>query len=134
MNCKDRYEIELYLFTTKLIVFCLLDLLTTATNKLKNQPLLREVSGTAIVSGDIHGDIDALNKVIDLWKSEKTDNLILLGDYVDRGSHQLQVVEKIAETIVESKNFIPSRNYHTAKLQIRAIFRYVFKSTSCSKI
>jgi putative phosphoesterase len=34
-----------------------------------------------MVISDIHGDIDSLRKVIELYKKEKADNLIILGDF-----------------------------------------------------
>jgi len=48
-----------------------------------------------IVVGDLHGDIVALGlllKVVDLSR----DGLIFLGDYADRGSFGLEVIEKVS--------------------------------------
>ena len=49
----------------------------------------------SFIVGDIHGKIDLLS---DLWKKikpmlSKDDNLIFLGDYIDRGLHSFEVVE-----------------------------------------
>jgi serine/threonine protein phosphatase 1 len=46
--------------------------------------------------GDIHGDIDALERLLDeLPRLKKTDTLVLLGDYLDRGPHSRKVIERV---------------------------------------
>ena len=49
----------------------------------------------SFIVGDIHGKIDHLS---DLWKKIKPlisndDNLVFLGDYIDRGLQSFEVVE-----------------------------------------
>ncbi|MCP4760934.1 MAG: serine/threonine protein phosphatase [archaeon] len=46
---------------------------------------------TCIV-GDLHGDITIMKKIIDNFLEEKINSLIFLGDYVDRGSHSLEIL------------------------------------------
>lgn len=57
----------------------------------------KQIAGFArlIVVGDLHGDLGALDsllRVVDLSK----DCLIFLGDYADRGSFGLEVIEKVS--------------------------------------
>lgn len=51
-----------------------------------------------IVIGDIHGDIELLNTVLDFVKDYKPENVIFLGDYVDRGKNSKEVVSRLMET------------------------------------
>nr|BCJ78213.1 hypothetical protein [Niallia circulans] len=51
-----------------------------------------------LVISDIHGEIDKLNKLLELAGYDpQRDQLILLGDYVDRGPDSRRVVEKVME-------------------------------------
>lgn len=45
--------------------------------------------------GDIHGCLTALNTLLDLVKPQPDDQLILLGDYVDRGPDSFGVVDRV---------------------------------------
>ena len=42
------------------------------------------------IIGDIHGNLDSLLKLIDLFKLNKPQLVIFLGDIVDRGPYQLE--------------------------------------------
>ena len=42
-----------------------------------------------LIVGDIHGDIVSLLKIIEPFLREQVDSLVFLGDYVDRGTHNL---------------------------------------------
>jgi len=88
------------------------ELLEEATVKLRSKSLLRKPQGTALVAGDIHGDITSLEQSISLREELDLDYLILLGDYVDRGDHQLEVVKRIAEQVISDNKFIPLRGNH----------------------
>jgi diadenosine tetraphosphatase ApaH/serine/threonine PP2A family protein phosphatase len=45
-----------------------------------------------IIVGDLHGDLETLQKIIQLFFRDKYDQLLFLGDYVDRGPKQVEVV------------------------------------------
>jgi serine/threonine protein phosphatase 1 len=47
--------------------------------------------------GDIHGELDKLDELLDLLPLREGDRLIFLGDYVDRGRDAFGVVERLLE-------------------------------------
>lgn len=51
-----------------------------------------------IVVGDIHGDYESFNKIIELFNPDR-DAIIFLGDYADRGDMGIEVIEEINELI-----------------------------------
>lgn len=56
--------------------------------------------GKLVVVGDVHGNIKHLNKAIKTAKSEiesKEDYVVFLGDYVDRGHNNIEVVNRLIE-------------------------------------
>ncbi|OIP29357.1 MAG: hypothetical protein AUK47_27615 [Deltaproteobacteria bacterium CG2_30_63_29] len=53
--------------------------------------------------GDIHGDLGALNTLLDkLPELDRDDTLVFLGDYLDRGPHSAQVINKLRVELPES--------------------------------
>ena len=48
-----------------------------------------------IAIGDIHGEVEKLNSLIDKLDLQKQDRVIFLGDYIDRGKHSKEVIERI---------------------------------------
>ena len=48
--------------------------------------------GEVLIVGDLHGDLFTLEKIIEKFFQEKFDFLLFLGDYVDRGAKQVEVV------------------------------------------
>ena len=54
------------------------------------------MSGRTFVTGDIHGDLEALRRVFGkLPPLDRGDTLVFLGDYVDRGPHSAQVIDEL---------------------------------------
>lgn len=54
--------------------------------------------GRTIAIGDIHGEIDHLDRLLaKLPALEKDDTLVFLGDYLDRGPASAKVVERVRE-------------------------------------
>jgi len=45
-----------------------------------------------VIVGDIHGEINTLSKLIPNFIEGKIQSIIFLGDYVDRGTHSLEVL------------------------------------------
>ncbi len=50
-----------------------------------------------IAIGDIHGEINKLNKLLKKLDIKPDDTVVFLGDYVDRGKHSKEVVEILIE-------------------------------------
>ncbi|WP_294346708.1 metallophosphoesterase family protein [Prosthecochloris sp.] len=46
-----------------------------------------------IAIGDIHGCIHSLQRLIDKLELQETDQLVFLGDYIDRGKHSKEVID-----------------------------------------
>ena len=81
---------------------------------LKQQPMRLKVEGKlaqiprrgeAIIVGDLHGDLNSLNKILDetsfpdkVLKGE-TLTLICLGDYIDRGPNQVEVLYSLLKLL-----------------------------------
>jgi serine/threonine protein phosphatase 1 len=55
------------------------------------------LNGRSIAIGDIHGCDVALRALLDAIAVQPADKLILLGDYVDRGSESEQVIDRLLE-------------------------------------
>lgn len=69
-----------------------------------------------IMISDIHGCIDQFNQMLQLIEySSKHDQLILLGDYVDRGPNSKEVVDKVME-LVNNHHAIALRGNHDQRL------------------
>ena len=50
-----------------------------------------------IAIGDIHGEVEKLNSMIDRLDLQKQDKVIFLGDYIDRGLNSKAVIERILD-------------------------------------
>ena len=67
-------------------------LLSEVQNCLKDEKNIITVEGSTLVVGDLHGDFEAAQSIVRMWEKEGIDNLVFLGDYVDRGPHQLETI------------------------------------------
>lgn len=54
-------------------------------------------NGRLLAIGDIHGCYGALEELMDKVYLEKNDTIIFLGDYIDRGGQEREVVEYLIE-------------------------------------
>ena len=61
--------------------------------------------GKTMVVGDLHGDLETLHKVMDQFFREEFKTLIFLGDYVDRGAKQVEVIN----VLFYYKKLMPNR-------------------------
>ncbi|WP_027084428.1 metallophosphoesterase family protein [Cohnella panacarvi] len=69
-----------------------------------------------IIISDIHGCIDEFNELLDNVRfNRNSDQLILLGDYVDRGPASKDVVERTMELVLQD-NAIALRGNHDQRL------------------
>ncbi len=62
------------------------------------------------VIGDIHGNYDLFEKILTKWNPEE-EQLVLLGDYIDRGPDSLKVLRKIME-LTQNHGAIPLSGNH----------------------
>lgn len=67
--------------------------------------------------GDIHGCFDSLKELVeDKIQLKKSDKLILLGDYIDRGDKSKEVVDYIIELQEKGFEIIPLMGNHETML------------------
>src|SRR5688572_14254311 len=77
--------------------------------------------GRTFAIGDIHGDLDALNKLMRrLPKLKSDDTVLFIGDYVDRGPKSKEVVERVRDlsSKVKAKVIALRGNHEDAWLQV----------------
>ena len=82
------------------------------------------MSGRTFAIGDIHGDMDALSRVIEkLPTLTAKDTLVFMGDYVDRGHQSRQVIEFIRLTLpkrTKAKIVVLRGNHEDGWLRVSA--------------
>ena len=61
--------------------------------------------------GDIHGCLTALEKLLEIMQPRPDDQLIFLGDYVDRGPNSMGVIDRIL-ALQKTYNLITLRGNH----------------------
>jgi protein phosphatase len=66
--------------------------------------------------GDVHGDLDTIEYV--KKAVENYDRVIFLGDFVDRGEKQVEVVEEIARLKIESEKIVLLAGNHDAYIDV----------------
>jgi len=67
--------------------------------------------------GDIHGCFDSLKQLVEHnIELNKTDKLVLLGDYIDRGTQSKEVIDYIIELQQKGFDIIPLMGNHEAML------------------
>ena len=55
------------------------------------------MSNRLIAIGDIHGEIEKLNLLIEKLKPTLNDTIIFLGDYIDRGKDSKAVISRLID-------------------------------------
>ena len=68
--------------------------------------------------GDIHGDIDKLNKLLNKLKPKKDDTFIFLGDYIDVGPHPKAVITRLLELSKETNCIFLRGNHEDMLLKV----------------
>ncbi len=64
-----------------------------------------------IAIGDIHGEINKLNSLLENLNLAKSDTVVFLGDYIDRGKHSKEVIERLID-LSEKVNCIFLKGNH----------------------
>ena len=67
--------------------------------------------------GDIHGGLKALIQILENAKITKNDQLIFLGDYVDRGYYSVETVSLLLSLKVRYPNRITLTRYTYLNLE-----------------
>jgi len=70
----------------------ILDLVILNLKKSPSLEILGENFKNTHIVGDIHGDFSILGKILNNFLEERIKSIIFLGDYVDRGSHSLEIL------------------------------------------
>ncbi|ABW02564.1 metallophosphoesterase [Caldivirga maquilingensis] len=74
------------------------------------ETLVKVNSNRVVILGDLHGDLDSLEKVINDYPP--SDWLYIgLGDYVDRGEYQVETLERVLRLFLQG-SMIPLRGNH----------------------
>jgi len=67
--------------------------------------------GRLLAIGDVHGQLDALQSLLDLIQFTVDDRLVLLGDFVDAGTDSAGVLDLVAG-LLDSGNVVALRGNH----------------------
>ncbi len=57
----------------------------------------KDFGGKLMVAGDLHGDLGAFKRIRKLFLRSKDSLLVFLGDYADRGSYGLEVIDGVKD-------------------------------------
>ena len=63
------------------------------------------------VVGDLHGDFNSYEKILNEWKKEKDSTIVFLGDYADRGEQGVEVIESL-EKLSKQKEVVALKGNH----------------------
>ncbi|MEM1126451.1 MAG: pyruvate kinase [Bacteroidota bacterium] len=69
-------------------------------------------SGRRLVVGDVHGCLRTLSALLDRLALTRSDQVFLLGDYVNKGPHSAQVIELLEELMGDGYALFPLRGNH----------------------
>jgi serine/threonine protein phosphatase 1 len=86
---------------------------------LRSRPHMNEMqpsSARLIAIGDIHGSLPALDAILEKISPTKTDTVVALGDYVDRGDHSKGVIDRLLE-LQNYCRLIPLRGNHEEMME-----------------
>lgn len=108
-------------------------------NSIKNTIRLNPKSRSYAI-GDIHGCIETFKSLIEKINLQKSDNLFLIGDYIDRGNDSKAVVYHIMDLIKEGYNIFPLLGNHEDdmltldKYKKPNLFKQHFKSNGINNL
>lgn len=62
--------------------------------------------------GDIHGQLDQLNRVLDLIAADGGGKVVFLGDYVDRGPASCGVIDRLISGLADGEDWVCLKGNH----------------------
>ena len=68
-----------------------------------------------IVSSDIHNDFGMIYKIIELYKKERPDYIVILGDIAELGEIERGIIKKLTEYVDPNKILIIPGNHETSE-------------------
>ena len=94
--------------------------------------VLRTDAEPIMLVGDIHGDLQALNFIIEMKEGIDCKNILFLGDYVDRGSQSTEVLLKLFQLKIEDPEhvFLLRGNHESIEMNYYDGF---YKEIGCDK-
>lgn len=69
-------------------------------------------NSSVLYVGDLHGYYKCLSDVLNLAEKLNPDYIVFLGDYIDRGTKQLETILDVMELSIRNNHFIPLRGNH----------------------
>jgi len=75
-------------------------------------------SGRLLAIGDIHACFKTFAELLSLVKLDKSDQCILMGDYIDRGPDSHAVLDLIMSLVGDGYNIIPLMGNHERMMQM----------------
>jgi serine/threonine-protein phosphatase PP1 catalytic subunit len=86
-----------------------------------SKPAVLQIDAEPImIVGDIHGDLEALNLILEKREEMGLENVLFLGDYVDRGPQGTEVLLRLFQTKIEDPKyiFLLRGNYETVEMNL----------------
>lgn len=85
---------------------------------ISEKPVIYVDSNSVMVIGDIHGNLKALDFILKMQEKIKCEKMIFLGDYIDRGSDSVEVLNKLFRLKIEDpdKIILLRGNHETAEI------------------
>lgn len=80
--------------------------------------IFEQLIGRTIVVSDIHGHLDLFDQLLDKVDYSSQDNLIVIGDYVEKGTQILDVVHRMQEYAKKKNAYILNGNCEWAVLDM----------------
>jgi serine/threonine-protein phosphatase PP1 catalytic subunit len=99
----------------------LLFLLPKINNVFESEPAVLQINAEQImIIGDIHGDLQALEYIIEKKEEMNCKNIIFLGDYVDRGPQGVEVLIRLFRLKLEDPEhiFLLRGNHETVDMNL----------------
>nr|KJR73850.1 MAG: serine/threonine protein phosphatase [Thermoproteus sp. AZ2] len=89
----------------------LLELVAEAADKFSRNGLVLNINeDELVIVGDLHGDIETLEQILKRWNKK----ILFLGDYVDRGTHGVEVLETALGLYLEGRAYMLRGNHESA--------------------